>query len=113
MFCIGPFIGAERSSRYRRALALSLVPYFSGAALYVVSGLFNPEGMALVLVSAVAASLGGTCGFIWAPQLLLGESIPPAREPFTPIGRSWAWIVSAGAIALLFIGILGPSIRLS
>jgi hypothetical protein len=113
MISLGPFIGGEHRSRYRRALVLSLVPYITGAVLYIVSGLFNPEGMALVLVSAAAASLGGTCGFIWAPQLLRGKLIPPAGEPFALIARSWAWIAGAAVVMLLFIAVLGPSIRLS
>jgi len=112
MISLGPFIGGERS-RYRRALALSLIPYVTGSALYIVSGLFNPAGAALVVASAVASSVGGTCGFLWAPQLLLGESIPPASNPLTPIARSWPWIGAAGVVMLLFISILGPGVRLS
>jgi hypothetical protein len=113
MIRLGPFIGGERRNRYRRALALSITPYVTGSALYVASGLFNPAGTALVLASAVASSVGGTCGLLWAPQLLLGEGIPPTSDPFTPIVRSWAWIGGAGVVMLLFIGVLGPGVRLS
>jgi hypothetical protein len=113
MIRLGPFIGGERRSRYRRALALSVIPYVAGSALYIVSGLFNPAGTALVVASAVASSVGGTCGFLWAPQLLLGEGIPPTSDPFTPIVRNWGWIGGAGVVMLLFIGVLGPSVRLS
>jgi hypothetical protein len=113
MIHLGPFIGGDRRTRYRRALALSLVPYVAGSALYIASGLLNPAGAALVVASAVASSVGGTCGFLWAPQLLLGESIPPSSDPFARIARSWGWIGSALVVVLIFGGVLGPSVRLS
>jgi hypothetical protein len=43
-----------------------------------------------------------------------GTLIPygPPAEPM-PIHKSWPLIVAACAIAIAFIGILGPSVRLS
>jgi hypothetical protein len=111
MIKLGPFIGGDRTTRYRRALGLSLTAYIAGSALYIISGLLNPGGMVLVLMSAVAASLGGTCGFVWAPQLLLGDLIPVSNEGVTRIGRSWGWIGCAVIVAGLFICLLGPGIR--
>jgi hypothetical protein len=112
MIHLGPFIGGERQVRYRRALVLSIAPYIAGSALYILSGLLNPAGMALVIASAVASSVGGTCGLVWAPQLLLGEGIPPSREQITLVSRSWTWIGTAGVLGMLFILGLGPGVPL-
>lgn len=107
---MGPFIGGERPERYRSGLTLMLVPYVTGAALYLVAGMFNPVGLVLVAISAVAASLGGTSGLAWGPQYLRGNIIPRASVSPAAIPRSTGWIVAAAGIALVFIAILGPGI---
>lgn len=112
LITMGPFIGGETLQRYRRALTLMVVPYVTGAALYLVAGLFNPIGLALVAVSAVAASLGGTSGLAWGPQYLRGNIIPRASVPPMAIAHSTGWIIAAAAIALVFVAILGPGIAL-
>jgi hypothetical protein len=109
---LGPFIGADPTDRLRRAYCMTLIPYFTGAALYVGAGLINPRGMLLVAFSAAASSLGGTCGFAWGPQMLRGDFIPPSAEGPNPIARSWPWIVSAIAVAIPFVVVLGPGISL-
>ena len=38
--------------------------------MYVSIGLLNPQGLAIVLISSVASSLGGTSGFLWMMQLV-------------------------------------------
>jgi hypothetical protein len=76
-----------------------------------VAGVFNPAGIGLVLMSAAPAALGGTSGLAWGAELLWGDSIPPGAEGPLVIARSWGWMIAAGVVALLFIGILGPGIR--
>ena len=109
---LGPFIGGDAPGRYRRATRLALVPYLTGATLYCLAGLVNPMGMGLVAVSAAAASLGGTSGLAWGPQLLRGEGIPHAGDGPTVISRHWGWIVAGGVVALSFVGVLGPGVQL-
>jgi hypothetical protein len=108
---LAPFVGDPKPGRYRRALALSLVPYLTGAALFIIAGLFNPEGLMLVLVSAVAASLGGTCGFFWGPQFFRNPDFAPTSEEPIVVARSWGWIAAAAIVAVVFVSVLGPGIR--
>jgi hypothetical protein len=108
---LGPFIGADPTERLRRACALTLIPYFTGAALSIGAGLLKPHGLLLVAISAAAASLGGNSGFAWGPQLLHGDFIPPSRDGPIPIARSWPWIILAVAVAIPFVAVLGPGIR--
>jgi hypothetical protein len=78
----------------------------------VVAGALNPQAKALLLISAVAASLGGTSGLAWGPQLLrdpawLVTSTAPAAIP-----RHWGWIVVGLLVAVVFVVILGPGLKL-
>ena len=108
-----PLIGSDKEQRYRRAVRLSAIPYFSGGILMCVAGSLNPKGAILILISAAASTFGGTSALMWTPQMLGGGTlIPygPAAEPMA-IHRSWPLIVAACAIAIAFIGVLGPSVR--
>jgi hypothetical protein len=110
-----PIIGGNKEQRYRRAVRLSVIPYFSGGILMCIAGALNPQGMILILISAAASTFGGTSGLLWTTDWLnRGTLIPsgPPAEPM-PIHRSWPLIIAAGAIAIAFIGVLGPSVRLA
>lgn len=41
------------------------------------------------------------------------ERFPPAAAPAAEIARSWPWLVAAGLVAALFVGLLGPGILLT
>jgi hypothetical protein len=110
---MAPFIGGESPERYQRGLTLMLVPYFTGAVLYLVAGALNPVGLELVAISAAAASLGGTSGLAWGPQLLRGDSIPRADVPPTAIPRSIGWLVLAAVVTFVFVVVFGPGIHFS
>jgi hypothetical protein len=86
------------------ARRFNLIAYFTGGILYCVSGLFNPHGAILIAISAAAASFGGTSGLIWMIDFMRGGAD-------VPIERSYAWIVSAAVIAIVFVGVLGPTLR--
>jgi hypothetical protein len=105
------FVGDPKPGRHLRAVILSIVPYLTGSALFIISGLFNPVGLILVLVSAVAASAGGTCGFLVGPQFFLDPDFAPTSEEAIPIARSWRWIATAAIVTVLFVSVLGPGIR--
>lgn len=110
-----PLIGSNKEQRYRRAVRLSAIPYFAGGILMCIAGALNPKGMILILISAAASTFGGTSGLMWSTNWLnRGTMIPygPPAEPL-PIHRSWPLIVAAGAIAIAFIAVLGPSVRLA
>lgn len=106
-----PFLGPG-PGRWRRGVPLTLIPYLAGGVLYVAAGLLNPVGPLLVLISAAAASFGGTSGLAWMAQLLRDERrFPPHDGPALAIPRSVPWLAAGAAIALLFVGVLGPGIR--
>jgi hypothetical protein len=107
-----PLIGSSKEQRYKRAVRMTLIPYFVGGILMCIAGAFNPQGMILILVSAAASAFGGTSGLIWSPYLLRGALIPygPPTEP-PPISKSWSWFVASAIITVAFILVLGPGIQ--
>jgi hypothetical protein len=111
---LSPFTGVARPERYRRALGLATVSYIAGGALSLLAGFRNPAGLALVAISGAAASLGGTSGLAWGPQMLRGTPTaavdPPSTDPQV-IARSWQVIAIAGAASLVFILILGHGVH--
>ena len=107
---LGHFIGGRLSDRFPIGNRFALTSYASGAGLYCVSGLLNPGGAALLLVSAAAASLGGTSGLAWGPQLMKGVPGEDAGATPTRIARDTRLIVAAIVAALVFIFVLGPGI---
>lgn len=108
---LSPWLGPG-PGRWRRAVPLTVIPYVVGGILYVAAGLLNPVSPVLVLVSAAAASFGGTSGLAWMAQLLRNERrFPPCNRPPLRVRRSGSWLAAGVAVALLFIGVLGPGIR--
>jgi hypothetical protein len=108
---LSPLLGIG-SGRLQRAVSLTVVPYVAGGILYVAAGLLNPVGVGLVLISAAAASFGGTSGLAWMAQLLRDErQFPPRDGPVLRIPRSVPWLVAGAASIFVFVGVLGPGIR--
>ncbi len=106
-----PFLGAGTERRQARARTLALLPYLVGGLTFVLAGLLNPHGLYLVLISAAAASFGGTSLLAWYPALWARR--PAASAESVPLGvpRSRAWLVAAAVTFILFVGILGPGVR--
>jgi len=106
------FLGPDPSARPGRVRRLTLLPYLVGGATFVAAGLLNPHGLGLVLISAVAASFGGTSLLAWYPAVWLGRA---PVEPAAAVGvqRSPGWIALGLLTLLLFVGVLGPGIRLA
>jgi hypothetical protein len=109
-----PLIGSDKARRFANAVGLTKFPYFAGGILACVAGSLNPQGWILVALSAAASTFGGSSGLIWMPNWLRGSRIPLGSEPEPiPIERSWAWIVAASILAVVFIVWLGPGLRFS
>jgi hypothetical protein len=68
MLLLGPRL--HTAMRSREAYGYTLIAYFAGGTVAIVAGMFDPSAAALLLISAAAASLGGTSGLLWGPQLL-------------------------------------------
>lgn len=103
-------IGEGRLVLARR---LMFVPYVAGAALYILAGLLNPVSPILILISAAAASLGGTSGLAWSHNLLRNQArfAPIQGTPLT-IPRSVPWLATGTVVAMVFIVVLGRTLQL-
>jgi len=107
------FLGTGAEQRQLRAQTLSVLPYAVGGLTYVAAGVLNPHGIYLVLISAVAASFGGTSLLVWYP-VVWARRTPLASES-VPLGvpRSRGWLVAAAITLVVFVGVLGPGVRLT
>jgi hypothetical protein len=116
------FVFARQSARWLRSLVgsgelamrrgklLTVPAYLAGGLLYCVAGLFNPVGPMLIAISAAASSFGGASGLLWLTEFLRrGEQ---TAAPAAAIGRSYVWIGAGCAVSVVFVAILGPSVRL-
>lgn len=99
--------GALRARRVRK---IALLSYATGGVVSILIGLFNPQGVIIVLTSAAAASLGGTSGFAWGP-FAHARLIPASVQLPTAFRRSWFWIVTAIIVVLAYAAVFGPTLR--
>ncbi len=83
------------------------VYYATAGFAAVVTGLMNPIGAMITIMSAAASSFGGLAGFI---SIGFGTRPGGAAMPFQ-VGRSWPIFTVGGALLLAFAAILGPSIK--
>jgi hypothetical protein len=105
------FIGGRGSDRFPIGRRLALISYVSGVVLYCVAGALNPNGPRLLLISAAAASLGGTSGLWWGTNFLRGGSDASTESP-TRIPQDLRVVTAAGIAGMVFVFVLGPGIRL-
>ncbi len=113
MQVIGSRLTSPAPQRAREAYGYTMLAYFAGGALGLVGGLFDPNAAAILLISGVAASLGGTSGLLWGPQLLRNPAFVSPSDPLAPMPRSVPWIVIGAIAALIHIFVLGPGLHLS
>jgi hypothetical protein len=106
---LDPWLGRDPGVRERRARTLSLIPYLAGGVTLCLAGILNPLGLKIVLISAVAASFGGTSLLAWYPPI---PRPPASATPEPPLGlpRSTAWIAAAAIALLIFVFVFGPGI---
>jgi len=107
-----PFLGGD-DARLARAATLTVIPYLAGGLLYVLAVLPNPHGFILVMISAAAASFGGASALAWMTQMLRDSNAwPPALTTPLALPRSGAWLALSALLAIAFVFVLGPSVRL-
>lgn len=103
------YVGVPRNEP-RRILKMTLVPYFTSILLACASGLLNPIGLQLMWQSALPATAGGHSGLLWMKYYISKGTVP--ERPSDGVGRSYAWIAAAVALAAVFIFVLGRGITL-
>jgi hypothetical protein len=109
---IAPLVDARSPDRERRARRLAWTAYFTGGILYCISGLLNPLGPLLLLISAAAASFGGTSAFLWCTSWLRHPSFAASDDPPASVTRHRGWIAAGIVTAIVFVAVLGRGVRL-
>jgi hypothetical protein len=87
------------------------ISYWWGAAVVTAGAVFNPVSHLLILTSGAAVGFGAMVGL-----LVLPPSLPSTAEGEMPVGSlriDCSWVVAGAISAALFIGVLGPGIRLA
>jgi hypothetical protein len=107
---IDPRLAGQGRPRIHAARMLALTSYLTGAAVSILIGLLNSNGLFIVLISSAASSLGGTSGLLWMMQLLNREKVVPV--PGLVISRNWGWIAVGAMVTVAYAAVLGPTIRL-
>lgn len=108
-----PLLSPNHERRLRLARRYLFIPYFTNGVLLTVAGLFNPVGMFLVAISAMAASFGGCSGLLWMGSFLHGNQVRPPSTESAPLKKSWSWIATAIPLAAVFIAVIGRGVKLS
>ncbi len=111
LVALRPFAGGD-DGRVARGRRIALTAYLTGGSLYVAAGLLNPASPVLVLISAAAASFGGTSAMAWMTSVMNSPRFAGTADA-EPVERSRGWILAAAVAAVLFVFVLGPGLRFS
>ncbi|MCA9839212.1 MAG: hypothetical protein KC422_20035 [Trueperaceae bacterium] len=106
---IDSYVPGEGRARITYTRKLLLISYLTGAVVYILIGLLNPHGFFIVLASSVAASVGGTSGFLWMGQLI--DIKRDSSQQGISFQRSWTWVSIAFVSCALYALFLGPTIN--
>ena len=109
---LGRRLRSSGAARVAEANRYTLSAYAVGGLLSLAAGLFEPGGALIVLIAGVAASLGGTSGLAWGPQLLHDPRVGEPAEPALRVTRDWRWIVAGAVVAAVFVFVLGHGVTL-
>jgi len=91
---------------------LVILAYVAGGLLLVAGSALNPVGPQLILLSGVSSGFGAMAGLTVIPALVERRTTASASAgPSLPF--SLGWVGCAWLVALVFVGILGPGVRLS
>ena len=85
--------------------------YVAGGLLFVAGAALNPIGPSLILMSGVSSGFGAMAGLAIIPKLVQDRT---AGSPGggVPLRFSPAWVAAGLLVALVFVAILGPGVRL-
>jgi hypothetical protein len=109
---LGRRLRTTGAARVAEANRYTLTAYVVGGVLALAGGLFEPGGAFIVLISAVAGSLGGASALAWGPQLLRNPRLGPPTDPELRVTRDWRWIIAGAVVAVVFVFVLGRGVAL-
>ena len=109
---LGRHLPGSGAARVAEANRYTLSAFAVGGLLSLAAGLFEPGGALVVLISGVAASLGGASGLAWGPQLLRDPRLGEPGAPPLRITHDWRWIVAGVIAGVVFVFVLGPGVVL-
>jgi hypothetical protein len=108
---LNEFLGRGRPQRFTRAMQLTATAYLVGSAANTLAGILNPDGVILVLISAGAATFGGTICLFWTG--FIAASRPPDVEPPAiplAVTRQVGWLIAGAGALVIYFAVLGPGI---
>ena len=107
---LGQRLRTSGAARVAEASRYTFIAYAVGGLLSLLAGLFEPGGALIVLISGVAASLGGTSALAWGPQLLRDPHLGEPAALSLRVTRDWRWIVAGAITAVVFVFVLGRGV---
>ena len=108
---LGQRLHGSETDRVSGAYRYTLVAYLAAGCIELAAGIREPGGAMIVLISGVAASLGGTSGLAWGPQLLRSRFGAQSAHSLA-VPRSWLTILAAAIAGAWFVFYLGAGIAL-
>jgi hypothetical protein len=109
---IRPFCDGDGTASLNRLRRITLVPFFAAIAAAGAAGALNPRGLMNVFAAAIPAA-AASFGFTQLDHLPRVRKQTADTLPAEPIERNAGVIAIAVVVAALFIGLLGPGVRLS
>ena len=96
--------------------------YIAGGLLLVAGSALNRIDPSLVLTSGVSSGFGAMVGLALVPRIVErrtvggagpGAGASAAAGPLRPLPFSRGWVIAGVVVALVFVLVLGPGVRLS
>jgi hypothetical protein len=84
--------------------------YLASGVLAVASAALNPISTRLIWVNGFSGSFLAFLGMLRIPSLLAPSALDTNRGQ--AIQLSWAWVIGGAVVAIVFILVLGPGIKL-
>jgi hypothetical protein len=84
--------------------------YVVGGLLFVAGAAANPIDPQLTLMAGVSSGFGAMAGLLFLPAIVEGRTTSPDEGESLPL--SYAWIIAAILVAVIFVGLIGPGIPL-
>jgi hypothetical protein len=109
---VRPFCGSDRPEALTRLRRITLIPFLAALIAACLAGALNPRGWTNILTAAAPAA-AGSFGLTQLDNFSRVRSSNPSIPNAGPITRSLGWIVLAVILLILFVGVLGPGIKLS